>query len=214
METLHSFFWAAESSIKTELAFRKSKKVWKFPLVIFFHLQVGKEKQVPRIWRRSKSTWFANRFLPTFFHSNVISSFILDLSPNITICFTLSQVISAHGLGVLQGVCDRQRDDDGRTSHITVRTLGTWAGDIGMVRAMKKRHRLMVRAMNKKITIRSSLNEQWYSWSNRTKEVWKIFSIQKKSCCWIKLYNSKTVWLAFLSIHSEFPAKVSLVNFT
>ena len=124
MENLHSFFWAAESSIKTGLAFRKSKKVWKFPLVIFFHLQVGKEKQVPRIWRRSKSTWFANRFLPTFFHSNVISSFILDLSPNITICFTFSQVISAHGLGVLQGVCDRQRDDDGRTSHITVRTLG------------------------------------------------------------------------------------------
>ena len=54
----------------------------------------------------------------------MIFSFIPDLSPNITICFTLSQVISAHGLGVLQGVCDRQRDDDGRTSHITVRTLG------------------------------------------------------------------------------------------
>ena len=66
METLHSFFWSAESSIKTGLAFRKSKKVWKFQLVIFFHLQVGKEKQVPHIWRRSKSTWFANRFYLLF----------------------------------------------------------------------------------------------------------------------------------------------------
>ena len=54
----------------------------------------------------------------------MISSFVLDLSPNITICFTLSQVTSAHGLGVLQGECDRQRDDDGRTSHIMMRTLG------------------------------------------------------------------------------------------
>ena len=54
----------------------------------------------------------------------MISSFVLDLSPNITICFTLSQVISAQGLGVLQGECVRQRDDDGRTSHIMVRTFG------------------------------------------------------------------------------------------
>ena len=76
------------------------------------------------------------------------------------------------------------------------------ARDIGMVRAMKKRHCFMVRAKDKKITIRSSLNEQWYSWSNMTIEVWKIFSIQKKSCSWIKLSNSKSVWLPFLSIHS------------
>ena len=53
----------------------------------------------------------------------MIFSFIPDLSPNITICFTLSQVTSAQDLGVLQGECDRQRDD-GRTSHINVRTLG------------------------------------------------------------------------------------------
>ena len=53
----------------------------------------------------------------------MISSFIVDLSPNILICFTLSQVISAQGLGVLQGECDRQ-GDDGRTSHIMVRTFG------------------------------------------------------------------------------------------
>ena len=53
-------------------------------------------------------------FYLLFLHLNVISSFILDLSPNITICFTLSQVTSAQDLGVLQGECDRQRDD-GRT---------------------------------------------------------------------------------------------------
>ena len=83
----------------------------------------------------------------------MIFSFIPDLSPNITICFTLSQVTSAQDLGVLQGECDRQRDDDGRTSHIMVRT---WARDIGMVRAMKKRHCFMVRAKDKKRPSRSS----------------------------------------------------------
>ena len=82
----------------------------------------------------------------------MIFSFIPDLSPNITICFTLSQVTSAQDLGVLQGECDRQRDD-GRTSHIMVRT---WARDIGMVRAMKKRHCFMVRAKDKKRPSRSS----------------------------------------------------------
>ena len=198
METLHSFFWAAESSIKTGLAFRKSKKVWKFPLVIFFHLQVGKEKQVPHIWRRSKSTWFANRFLPTFFHSNVISSFILDLSPNITICFTLSQVTSAQDLGVLQGECDRQRDD-GRTSHIMVRT---WARDIGMVRAMKRDIVLWWEQRTRRDRV--EVHEMSSDTVDQTgqKRFEQIFSIQKKWCCWIKLSKSKTVWLTFLSIHS------------
>ena len=95
----------------------------KIPTCDIFPPAGGERKASTPHLKEVKVDLICEQVLPTFFHPNVIFSFVLDWSLNITICFTLSQVISAQGLGVLQGECDRQRDD-GRTSHIMVRTFG------------------------------------------------------------------------------------------
>ena len=197
METLHSFFGQLNPQSKLDWHsgnLRKSENshLW------YFSTAGGERKASTPHLKEVKVDLICEQVLPTFFHPNVIFSFIPDLSPNITICFTLSQVTSAQDLGVLQGECDRQRDD-GRTSHIMVRT---WARDIGMVRAMKRDIVLWWEQRTRRDRV--EVHEMSSDTVDQTgqKRFEQIFSIQKKWCCWIKLSKSKTVWLTFLSIHS------------